>query len=109
METRRRKRHNRIVSGTRILVKQSIGTLKMRFPILRGEMRFKPHICAKIFMTCIILHNFLISTGAGFIEDVSHEQVPELGIEAEENAEDNAGPSGVRGGGDDEQGGDLGE
>lgn len=79
VEQRRRTRYNKVIASTRILVEQSIGTLKMRWPILRGQMAHQPPLASKILLTCITLHNFLINTGYGFIENISEQVLQEAG------------------------------
>lgn len=52
------------------MIEQAIGTLKMRFPIIKEPVRLSVKNIRKVFMTCVILHNFLINMGMGFFEDV---------------------------------------
>lgn len=52
----------------------------MRWPILLGVMRMEPKTAAKIMMTCIIMHNFIINTGGGFIENVGTMPVVQEGV-----------------------------
>ena len=67
-EARQRRRFNKLVSSTRILVEQSIGTLKMRFPIIQDCMRVKGTNDSRIVIACAAIHNLLINTGAGVID-----------------------------------------
>ena len=74
---RRRRRFNKLVSSTRIVVEQSIGTLKMRFPVLQQTMRVKATNASKIMLACAAIHNFLINTGAGVLDNDEFDQVIE--------------------------------
>lgn len=71
-EKRRRKRYNRIMSKLRIIIEQSIGSLKMRFPILRTEMRMRPRNCVRVMMACITIYNFLIDEGCGYFDEIEN-------------------------------------
>lgn len=68
-----RKRFNMLMSSARILVEQGLGTMKMRFPILRNEMRVKRRNCGRIIDAVASLHNFLLDTGSGYLEAIPEE------------------------------------
>ena len=65
VERRRRKRFNRVLARGRIVVEQTIGSLKMRFPYLLDRLRCRREFASKVIVVCAALHNFLLSTGAG--------------------------------------------
>lgn len=67
---RRRDRFNKITASTRIVIEQSFGTLKSRFPYILDRVRVRPVNAARIFLCCCGLHNLLINLGYGFLEDV---------------------------------------
>ena len=62
-ERRRRSNYNKRVSKGRIIVENTIGALKMRFPILKNKMRIRRKNFAHLIMGCVILHNLMNSMG----------------------------------------------
>ena len=53
-------------------MEQSIGTLKMRFPLIGETIRLRPRNAVRIIQACITLHNFLINTGSGVFDDTEN-------------------------------------
>ena len=51
-----------------MVVENTIGMLKNRFPILAGRMRHTPQIAVKIIIAAACLHNFAISRGDMWLE-----------------------------------------
>lgn len=68
-EAQRRERFNKLAASSRILVEQCIGTLKLRWPYVHTVFRCRIKNAAKIILTCAGLHNFLIQTGSGYLEE----------------------------------------
>ena len=72
-DTRRKRRHfNRLMSGTCVVVEQALGTLKQRFRRLLVPLPFVLLQSCAVILACIILYNFVVRTGGGFL------QVPDL-------------------------------
>jgi hypothetical protein len=72
----------------------------MRFPIIKEPMRLQVINIRKVFMTCVILHNFLINMGMGYFEEVGDAAGLEAwGVNA---AGGYIAPAGVEGDQDDE-------
>lgn len=42
----------------------------MRFPIIKEPMRLQLRNIGKVYMACVVLHNFCINMGMGYFEDV---------------------------------------
>lgn len=68
VDKRRRARYNTLLSSTRIVVEQSIGSLKMRFPLVLDSMRLSIKNIKRVFVAAIALHNFVLNTGGGYFE-----------------------------------------
>lgn len=62
-ERRRRNNYNRRLSKGRIIVENTIGALKMRFPILKNKIRIHRKNFSPLLMGCIILHNLMNGMG----------------------------------------------
>lgn len=69
----------------RLIVEDAIGALKMRFGILRQQLRFKIKSKANVFFTCVILHNFLIDTGTPLRPLPENEQEEEMQHSSDED------------------------
>lgn len=63
----------------------------MCFPIVRDAMRYKPENCVTVILATMTMHNFLINTGNGYIEDVGSLTFEETGEEIYEATDDLAG------------------
>lgn len=50
-------RYNRAHCRTRVVIEQSFGILKRRFPCLHYGLRNHPERCCSIILACFILHN----------------------------------------------------
>ena len=68
-ERRRRHNYNKRVSKGRIIVENTIGALKMRFPILKNQIRLHKKKFSPLIMGCIILHNPMNSMGVPLPND----------------------------------------
>lgn len=56
-------RYNRSHMRTRVVVEQCFGILKSRYRCLHksgGNLQYTPTKCAKITMSCLLLHNYCI-------------------------------------------------
>ena len=68
-DTRRKRRcFNCLMSGTRVVVEQALGTLKQRFRRLLVPLPFALPQSRAVILACIILHNFVVRTGGGFLQ-----------------------------------------
>lgn len=52
------------------MIEQAIGALKMGFPMIKEPVRLSVRNIHKVYMACVLLHNFLIQLGMGFFEDM---------------------------------------
>ena len=84
-ERRRRRRYNMAHKRHRVIVENALGALKMRFKILNERVRLRKKNVGDIFFTCIIIHNFLLQTGAplrpeadGIVEDETIHEVQDM-------------------------------
>ena len=63
-----RKRFNSLCSSGWVIVENTLGTIKIRFPYVYDEMRQKKlGNAAKIVLAACTLHNFVILTGSGHL------------------------------------------
>ena len=68
-DTRRKQRcFNRLMSGTRVIIEQVLGTLKQRFRRLLILLPFALPQSRAVILACIILHNFVVRTGGGLLQ-----------------------------------------
>ena len=74
--------------ATRVVVERAIGVLKRRFPRLDNRLQYDPVTCGKIIVACVMLHNFAISHGDEWNENVEVDDVMD-DVEAEENGDEN--------------------
>jgi hypothetical protein len=58
-QKRRIRRYNKRLSRGRVIVENTIGALKMRFPILKETTRIRYKNVGTIFYACAILHNII--------------------------------------------------
>lgn len=60
--TNQEQHYNKVHAQTRSKVERCIGVLKTRFRCLLGErkLRYNPERVAKIILSCVVLHNFMI-------------------------------------------------
>ena len=65
---RKRRRFNRLMSGTHVVVEQALGTLKQRFRHLLVPLPFALPQSHAVILACIILHNFVVRTGGRFLQ-----------------------------------------
>ncbi|XP_052819304.1 putative nuclease HARBI1 [Mya arenaria] len=56
-------RYNRALVKTRVIIEQTYGVLKRRFPCLSYGLRVQPQRCCQIILTCSFLHNFDLDNG----------------------------------------------
>ncbi|XP_052791682.1 putative nuclease HARBI1 [Mya arenaria] len=56
-------RYNRALVKTRVIIEQTCGVLKRRFPCLSYGLRVQPQRCCQIILTCSFLHNFGLDNG----------------------------------------------
>lgn len=66
---RRRKRYNKILAKTRVVSEQAFGTWKQRFPIVLGIVRNNLKQVPRIIQCTLALHNFVVMTGGGYIQE----------------------------------------
>lgn len=73
-------RYNTSHSNTRVVVEQTFGTLKSRFRCLHksgGALQYEPLKCAKIAVSCMLLHNYCIQHRVPLItDDIDLDDVP---------------------------------
>lgn len=62
-DRRKRRKFNRRLSKGRILVENTIGALKMRFPALKNTMRIRRKNFSTLLVACCIIHNMMIGMG----------------------------------------------
>ena len=65
---RKQRRFNHLMSGTRVIVEQALGMLKQRFRCLLIPLPFALPQSRTVILACIILHNFVVRTGGGFLQ-----------------------------------------
>ena len=65
---RKRRRFNHLMSGTRVVVEQALGMLKQRFRRLLVPLPFALLQSRAVILACIVLHNFVVRTGGGFLQ-----------------------------------------
>ena len=79
---RKRRRFNRLMSGTCVVVEQALGMLKQSFRCLLVLLPFALPQSHAVILACIILHNFVVRMGGGFL------QVPDpVDMAAEEDSD----------------------
>ncbi|WAR05592.1 HARB1-like protein, partial [Mya arenaria] len=61
--SQKQERYNRAQVRTRVVIEQSFGILKRRFPCLSYGLRVEPDLCCTIIVACVFLHNFGLSNG----------------------------------------------
>ncbi|WAR19619.1 HARB1-like protein [Mya arenaria] len=61
--SQKQERYNRAQVRTHVVIEQSFGILKRRFPCLSYGLRVEPEICCTIIVACVFLHNFGLSNG----------------------------------------------
>lgn len=73
-------RYNASHSKTKAIMEQTFGTLKFRFRCIHksgGALQYEPHKCAKIAVTCMLLHNRCIQRRIPLLADqVDLENMP---------------------------------
>ena len=68
-DTRRKRRHfNHLMSGACVVVEQALGMLKQCFRCLLVPLPFVLPQSRAVILACIILHNFVVRTGGGFLQ-----------------------------------------
>ena len=65
---RKRRRFNRLMSDTHVVVEQVLGTLKQCFRCLLIPLPFALLQSCAVILACIILHNFVVGMGGGFLQ-----------------------------------------
>lgn len=70
LEIRRRKCYNRVLSASRKILEWTIGSIKMRFLLLKDRMNLTPRNIGRVMMSCTILQNFMSNCGLGCLENV---------------------------------------
>ena len=65
----RRKRYNKRLSKGRIIVENTIGALKMRFPVLKNKIRVHRKNFSHLVMGSIILHNVMNMMGIPLLDE----------------------------------------
>lgn len=78
---------NKMHAKTRSKVERCIGVLKNRFRCLLGEnqLLYKHEKCSYIIVSCVVLHNYLISHGEQFEqEEFDNDEDASVGIVAAE-------------------------
>lgn len=80
------KRFNKKLSSGRILVEQTIGAWKMRFPVIKNTCRIRAFNVSTIVLGTAILHNILNSLGVelpvvDFVEEGDEEGPSGVGME----------------------------
>lgn len=70
MQKRRIRRYKKRFSKGRVIVENSIGALKMRFPILKDTTRIRYKNVGTILYACVILHNIINAMGLPLPPDV---------------------------------------
>ena len=77
-EAARKEHYNKCLASARILVEQTIGSVKCRFPILMNQSRLRRQTLPKVFLASCALHNFLVESGYGYFE---LSELPPLALE----------------------------
>ena len=67
-EAARKERYNKCLASARILVEQTIGSVKCRFPILMNQSCLRWQTLPKVLLASCELHNFLVESGYGYFE-----------------------------------------
>ena len=74
-------RYNRCHSRTRAVIEQTFGTLKSRFRCIHksgGTLQNEPLKCAKIAVSCMLLHNYCIQRRIPLlVENVDLDDIPD--------------------------------
>ena len=83
---RAKKIYNRLMVGTCMAFEQALGTWKARFPMMLGVLCYKILKCVTLILASMTMHNFIVKTGGGWLENLPEEAV--------EGVNDDVGPEG---------------
>ena len=74
------------MAGTHVAVEQALGTWKARFLMMLGVLCCKIANCVTLILASMTMHNFIVTTGGGWLENLPEEAV--------EGVNDDVGPEG---------------
>ena len=83
----RKRRCYRLMVGMHVAVEQALGTWKSSFPMMLGILRYKIPNCITLILVSMIMHNFIVKTGGGWLENPTEEAL--------EGVSNNVGPEGL--------------
>lgn len=74
-QTEEERHYNKKHKSTRSKVERCIGALKLQFRCLfkENKLRYSPKRANKIILSCVVLHNFLISRNFDVLADITSE------------------------------------
>ena len=59
----KQERFNTSLYRTRVIIEQTFGIMKRRFPVLQVGIRASPHAAIRFITACVVLHNIGIDQG----------------------------------------------
>ena len=63
------------MANMRVAVEQALGTYKVRFPMMLGVVCYKIPNCVTLILALMMMHNFIVKTGDGWLENPPEEAV----------------------------------
>ena len=68
-------------------VEKALRTWKSRFPMMLGVLRYKIPNCITLILASMMMHNFIVMTGSGWLENPTEEAL--------EGVSNDVGPGGL--------------